>query len=184
MGINWKRKAIHVLSAIGFFLICQYRPTLVGRVLLLTFFLVLTWEIIRLKLPKYLPGKDLWLGLLKREERGTLSDATFFLLGLWGASLIVEGEAFGVLILILGFADLTAEIVGRTVGRFRLHNGKSLEGALAFFVITSFLLYGMLSLGTLKTAIVSFALTLTELLTVRDNLWIPLVGAFFLKMMV
>lgn len=184
MGIKWKRKAIHVLSAVSFFLISQYRPTLVEIVLLLAFLLVLIWEIIRLKLPKYLPGKEFWLDLLKEEERGALSDATFFLLGLWGASLIVKGEALGVLILILGFSDLTAEIVGRTVGRFRLHNGKSLEGALAFFMTSFLLLYGMLSLSTLKTFIVSLALTLTELLTVRDNLWIPLVGAFFLKMMI
>ncbi|MCS7199359.1 MAG: hypothetical protein N2327_03650 [Caldimicrobium sp.] len=163
---------------------CVYWSPFVGTAIIIALFIVLLWEALRLKLPQHLPFRTFWNSLLKKEEERNLSDGTFFLLGIFGASFIVKGKELGVLILILGLADLIAEMVGRTHGRVRLLNGKSLEGALAFFITSLALLWVMLTLDISKSIVVSVIITLTELFTKRDNLWIPLVGAVALVIVI
>ncbi len=118
----------------------------------------------------------------EREKRG-VSDALWFVLGLFGASIIAPYNYLQPLILILGISDPLAELTGRKWGRIRLARGKTLEGALGFalsaFLIT-LLSFPNATLNTLFFLVIP--LTFVELLTRKDNLWIPLVGGIILNL--
>jgi dolichol kinase len=75
-------------------------------------------------------------------------------------------------------------LVGFYLGKKKIFRGKTLEGGVAFFLMS--LLVVLLLKGSLTfqyfglTALLSFI----ELLTKRDNFWIPLVGGLYLKYLV
>ena len=99
-------------------------------------------------------------------------------------------------ILVLGYGDGLAAIIGKHFGKTRLINGKSLEGSLTMFVVSLIVLFMVTLLGQpslMNTSIVlipfiALLITLTELITPYglDNLSIPVVTTllFFLMMQV
>lgn len=145
------------------------------------FILFTLFEVLRLKRKELLPFKALWEPLLKEKERNSLSDAFYFLLGILLSLLIAPYELFGIVILILGMADPLAEISGKLLKGKEIFRGKTLEGGLGFFLSSLFLQY--FYFGELKSLHLLHALflSLVELLSERDNLWIPLVSGIFLR---
>ncbi len=91
---------------------------------------------------------------------------------------------FGVLA--LTFADSAAALIGRWIGKNRVHigsNKRTLEGSLTFFAVTMLILYLLpvtLSIGTM--IVIAVLLTHIELFAPHqtDNILIPLVGAALL----
>lgn len=118
-------------------------------------------------------------------ERHRVNSATWFGTALLILALFATKPAMIAGCAILGVADPIAGMIGRRWGRHRLRNGRSLEGALAFFVagtIAAALALGILAGGHVGlvlglAAVCAFAGALTELFSARldDNLTIPLV---------
>jgi dolichol kinase len=120
------------------------------------------------------------------QERHRVNSATWFGTALVILALTATRPAMLAAAAILGVADPIAGIVGRRWGRRRLQNGRSLEGAAAFFVAGT--LAASLALGVVTSATpvaviglaaaCAFAAAFTELVSSRldDNLMIPLVA--------
>jgi phytol kinase len=92
----------------------------------------------------------------------------------------------GIGILIMGYGDGLAAVIGTKYGKHKLKNGKSLEGSLTMFVtslIVSLVLLGISSVPNViiySLAIASIA-TIIEYFTTRglDNLTVPLGASLF-----
>ncbi|MCF7932439.1 MAG: hypothetical protein K9K93_04645 [Acholeplasmataceae bacterium] len=91
-------------------------------------------------------------------------------------------------ILVMGYGDGLAAVIGTKVGKHRLINGKSVEGTatmfLASFVVTAVILLALNPVGWLLIALaVAVVSTVVELVTPKglDNLTVP--GAAFLATM-
>jgi len=180
--INWKRKLFHFFTSLALFLLYLFLEKREFLWLLFLGIILFTlFEVLRLKKRELLPFKGIWEPLLKEKERNSLSDAFYFLLGLFLCFLIAPYELFGIVILILGIADPLAEISGKMLREKGIFRGKTLEGLLGFFLTSLFLQY--LYFGELKNLHLLHALflSLVELLSERDNLWIPLMSGIFLR---
>jgi len=180
--INWKRKLFHLFTSLALFLLYFFLEKREFFYLLFLGFILFTlFEFLRLKRKELLPFKGLWEPLLKEKERNSLSDAFYFLFGLLLSLLIAPYELFGITILILGMADPLAEISGKLLKGKEIFRGKTLEGGLGFFLSSLLLQY--LYFGEHKSLHLLHALflSLVELLSERDNLWIPLVSGIFLR---
>jgi len=96
-------------------------------------------------------------------------------LGVFLSFLFFPKECSAVGVVITAVGDGFAGIVGYHFGKTKIGN-KSLEGALAFFVSTSLVLFPFLGP---KAFLVAFAGTLVELFSKRvdDNFLLPLVGS-------
>lgn len=182
MGINWRRKLFHIASSLFFFGLLKILQKPYFQIFLLfTAGLVLLWEFLRLRFPAILPFKSLWESLLKESEKKTLSDALFFILGVLISSLMLSGDPLGVAILILGISDPLAAITGAYLKRGPTFKNKSLSGTLSFF-LSSFTIALFFLKAPLSSLLgLSLFLSLVELFTTRDNLWIPIACAVYLR---
>lgn len=182
MGINWKRKIFHVLSSFTLLLIYKIlKDKLFIPFLALLLVLITIWEVLRLKVQNVLLLQNLWFPLLKEREKRHLSDAFFFLLGIFLAALLVSGAKLEFLILVLGISDPLAGIIGAQFGRPFLKFKKSILGAYIFFFSSFLLGIFFLKNSLLSILSLSFFLTVVEFFTERDNFWIPFCGAIFFR---
>jgi len=182
MGINWPRKFFHLGVSLFLFLLSGPLEER-GLKFLLSLLLIgnTFWEVLRLKRPSLLPLKGLWVRLLKDKEKNCLSDAFWFLLGLWIASWLAPFQVFKLLILILGIADPLAEISGKTLKGKRLYRGKTFTGTLAFFLSSFLLALWYFKAFSLTILLFCVFLSLIELFSERDNFWIPLAGSLLAR---
>lgn len=121
---------------------------------------------------------------VKRESLGEV----YFPLGVTVAALLAQTpQAYAAAMLIVGFADAAASIVGGTYGRHRLIGTKSIEGSMAFYAVSLIVLVtfnnqsGTLSIIQLLT--VAAGAMVAELVSPRgsDNLVVPAVIALLLR---
>ncbi|MEI7603471.1 MAG: hypothetical protein WCJ19_00450 [bacterium] len=131
----------------------------------------------------------------EKENWGTLYfplGALFSLLLFWSINpLIFSGS-----ILILGFADSSAAIIGKKYGKRNYAAKKTLEGSLAFYVVSCLicLIVSMISNSFVliqfdQLAIViggSLVLTIVEAINIKglDNLSIPAIGGLILLLLI
>lgn len=116
-----------------------------------------------------------------------VNSATWFTTGLVLIALLFPKAACALAVLTLGFGDPCAALVGRRLGRTRLRTGRSVEGTLAFFLV-SFVAamvtlrlmhpYGWLDAASLAVTAAAVG-SLTELYSERldDNFSIPVAVA-------
>ncbi|WP_028840627.1 hypothetical protein [Thermodesulfobacterium hveragerdense] len=183
--MNFYRKAFHL--GFGFLLFgLSYFVSYHLLGLLLVSLVVLTsiFEVLRLFFYDYIPFKGLWTPFLKKEEFYKISDGWFFLVGTTGLYYLVGREDFRLVLLILTLADPIASLVGFYLGKRKIFRGKTLEGGIAFFLISLLLVYMVKRSLTFQYFGLTSLLTFIELFTSRDNLWIPLVGGIYLKYLV
>lgn len=119
-------------------------------------------------------------------ERHSINSASWYALALMLLALFVPPMACAVGVVVLGFGDPFAAIIGRRFGRIRLPGGRSLEGSLAFVVagtvmsLPVLLLGHHLAFGTALgiAAIGASAGAVSEVLSGRldDNFTIPLMA--------
>lgn len=184
MGINWRRRVFHFISALCLLFFSKSLPEkLFSPFLALLTGLSLIWELLRLKFPNKFLLQNIWLPLLKEKEKKHLSDAFFFLLGLFLASLFVSGKKLEFLVLVLGISDPLAGTLGELYGKPFLKFKKSLLGALLFFSSSLLIAIFYLKISLLNLIILSLFLTFIEFFTERDNFWIPFVGAICLRLL-
>lgn len=75
--------------------------------------------------------------LRPHEHRGGIAGATWLLASYLGAALVAPPAVAVAAMWAVAAGDSAAAVVGRLVGRVRLPNGKSLEGALAMCAMTA-----------------------------------------------
>lgn len=182
MGINFPRKFFHLFfSLFLYFLFLKLDKKNFQIILVIFLFSLLIWEFLRLKKPSLLPLKNLWIKLLKEKEKDKPTDALFYLSGILISTFISPYQYVGALILILGISDPLAEIFGKLYKGKNLCNEKTVGGSLAFFFSTLVIVSLEFKEFSFILILFSVILTLTELFTERDNLWIPLVGSLFAR---
>lgn len=185
---NYWRSTFHVLGAVLAMLFVEYAPwtaVIVIPLVVATFFWFL--EIMR-RVSK--PWNDFLMKLTDKinhpHERYRVNSSTWFATALFLLSLTYEPIAGAAAVLVLGFGDPIAGLVGRRWGRTKLVNGRSLEGTLAFAVISFLVVMAMFALwhGDVSTqtvlivsAVAAISGAVTELFSRRvdDNFAIPMV---------
>ena len=121
-------------------------------------------------------------------EAWRINSATWFTTALVALALIGSPLAAMVGLIVLGWADPAAGVVGRRFGRVRLVHGRTLEGTLTFATVGTLVAFGALSawhpeLSVTQALVVAAAgavpAALAELFARRvdDNLAIPVVAA-------
>lgn len=121
-------------------------------------------------------------------EKHRINSATWYATALVVISLIQSPIVAGIAVLVLGFADPAAALIGRPFGKTKLINGRSLEGTATFLAVGFMAAIGYLRLGHPEIAAApafgiaiaaGLAGALAELLSRRidDNLSIPLAVA-------
>jgi dolichol kinase len=121
------------------------------------------------------------------EARG-INSATWYSTALFGLALAATPVECALAVIVLGFGDPAAGLIGRRFGRIRLAAGRSLEGTSAFVVVGTLAALGMLraafpTIAPLEAWALAFGSALAgaigELLTRRldDNLVIPIAAA-------
>ncbi len=135
------------------------------------------------------------LNLLKAMERngkGSLGTVYFpisllilviFTYGILGKEYAYIG---GIGILIMGYGDGLAAVIGTSYGKHKLPNGKSIEGSLTMFITSFIVATLLLALSSVSGYIfyafgVAVIATLVEYFTTKglDNLTVPLASSFF-----
>ena len=117
----------------------------------------------------------------KEEEKRKPQGSFFFILGCFITIIFFEKEIAVASLFVLSIADPFSSLVGAKFGRLRFL-GKSLEGALTFFVC-AYILLRLFSFDVTTAAICAVAASLAEYFSTRyldDNLSIPIVSAFVL----
>lgn len=177
--VETSRKGIHILLSLVAAGVVWLLPPLEAAVVLATATLAaLTVELARRTSRSFAASFENRLGpLLRPRERHRLTGATTLALGYTLAALLFAGTAALAGILVAGLADAVAAVVGKKYGRIRYPGGKSVEGSVAFFIVT----FAVLALlGDLeRAALVALLLTGLEAptLSISDNLFLPPVTA-------
>ena len=184
------RKAFHMLSlvywaAFTFFGYPRILYWLSGWLVV-----VLIIETVRLRVPaieRVLVG--LFDGMIRDSERRHYSGIVHTTAGCLGAMLVAAGDPMivGAAIGALAFGDAAAALAGKAFGKTKLFGGhKSLEGSLACLAAC----FGAaIAVGVRPGAALAAALAATaiELLPTtgffNDNLWMPIVAAFVLRVL-
>ena len=131
--------------------------------------------------------------MMRPHERFQVNSASYYFFGLFLSALLFPKEAVLMGVLILGFGDPVASLVGQRYGRLKLYGEKSLAGSLAFlasgtlvaFIYTliymdSFSIMGKLGLCFFVALVGAAAELFTK--KIDDNFTIPvacsMAGAF------
>lgn len=185
---NYARSFVHALSGLVALLFIEYVPwtwIIAVPFALAGFFWLL--EITRRLSERWNDVLMGFLGLIAHpHERYRVNSSTWFATALSVLSLTYEPVAAGAAVMVLGFGDPAAALVGRKYGRTTLVNNRSLEGTLSFVVVSFAVVFGVLAIWHADLSIgvrvaVAFVAAvaggLTELFSRRvdDNFAIPVV---------
>ena len=128
--------------------------------------------------------RQLFRDLIRRHEHKQLLGSTYLLIAsVITIELFTEPIAVAALgALILG--DTAAALIGRTLGRVTVF-GKTLEGSVAFFVVSFLFAWGVVGLDAQTAAIGMATATIFELLPIPldDNFRIPLSAGYVMKLL-
>ena len=186
---NYARNVFHAcnsLIAVGLLLMLTERHVLAAA----AFMMCLAWslEIGRRVSPAMNDALMRLLGRLAHpHEAWRVNSATWFCTACFVVACTWNPEAATVGMVVLGFADPAAAIVGRRFGRIQLVNGRTLLGSTAFFAVGTVCAFAWLSLAWSVSPLVAFKMagagalagTFAELFSRRidDNLSIPVAAA-------
>ncbi len=190
--VNYARNIFHVLNGLTCAMLYQFVLSkelalwLMGGFLSVFIFL----EVIRKFKPKMNDFMvDKLFGMISRpHEKHKINGSTNYLIAMFLLVVFFDKPVVLMSVLILGFADPAASVVGKLWGRRKLFREKSFIGTGAFLAtsMTVCLTYMTLAVpafsfayALLVAAVVSVVATVTELLSTRldDNLTIPLSAA-------
>jgi dolichol kinase len=182
------RKIYHLFGGTG--LLSVYYVLGRERALLLYgafFFVVLTVDIIRLRIPSVNRFIYSRLGsFIRQNEANKLTGTAPYVLGIGLSLLLYSPEVATAAVCFLAFGDVAATAVGERYGKTKIGD-KSLEGTTAFILaaLAAGFLLTLIGIAPLPWVIVLGALVAagTELipLPVNDNLVIPLVSGAIME---
>lgn len=184
------RKIFHLIFGLIFLILIYFFGTTISLQIIITLFLIgLLLAILILK--GYKNKKiDYILEIVERNHEkhfpGKAALIFFFsviiLLFFFIDYPIIVIASFGIII----FADSFAAIIGKKIGnKFLIKKNnykKTLEGSLTFFIITFF---WILMFFPIQIALIcAIIATIIEILPINDNITIPIIIAFLLKIMI
>ncbi len=185
------RKIYHLFGGTG--LLALYYVLGRERALLLygaLFCLVLTLDIIRLKIPsinRFIYSR--FGSFIRKNEANKLTGTAPYVLGIGLSLFLYSPEVATAAVCFLAFGDVAATAVGERYGKIKIRD-KSLEGTAAFILaaLTAGFLLTLIGIAPLPWVIVLGALVAagTELipLPINDNLVIPLVSGAIMESVV
>ena len=171
------RKIVHISSClIAFFIFILDKNIYLPILFILTIFTIF-FDYLRIKSDFVSKYYYKLFGIFTREsERKKLTGASFVFLGSFITALLFDKEIAFLGLLVMSFSDSFAAVIGISFGRTKLFN-KSLEGSLAFFIVTFTILF-LFEFTLFDIFIISLVATFTELFATykyNDNVLIPLV---------
>ena len=138
--VNYYRSIFHVANGLlavtcyQFFMTFQQAITLLGSLLALFTFLEITRRMSK-RWNDFLVSRVFGL-IVRPREHHKINGATFYLLALTLNVFFFAKNPVILAILVLGFGDPFANIIGKKFGKTPLYKEKSLEGSLAFVLIS------------------------------------------------
>ena len=169
------RKFVHIAVSNWWFIAMFYFDTAVAAAIVPVMFVIVNY---------YSYKKQLFTSIERGEgvkDLGTVYYAiSLVILSLWTFG-IDRPEIGGIGILIMGYADGFAAVIGKKFGKTPLVNGKSLEGTLTAVIMSTVVVMGFntffgLGLSGVSIIIIAISATLFELFTPLglDNLTVPI----------
>ncbi|MCK4352597.1 hypothetical protein KAW65_04235 [candidate division WOR-3 bacterium] len=179
------RKGIHLGAALiplSYYIFSRQQFIIFVSSLALTAIII---EVARFKNPKFknlfyrIFGKLLW-----NNESKSLTSATIFILSSFICGIFFQKQVVITALLFLTFGDTISYSVGNTIGKIKIFGKKTLEGGIAFFlvsVIIAWLVQDMIFWVGLIGAVVA---CIVELLPWRvdDNLSIPIISGVIMEL--
>jgi dolichol kinase len=189
---NYTRSLTHVASGVVILLLIQLVLQTEQRILAASaLFAAFAWtlEITRRLFPAWNAILMKILGRIAHgHEWNHVNSSTWYGTALFGLSLVASPMVSTLAVMVLGWGDPAAGLVGRRYGRTRFSSGRSLEGSLGFVVVGSLGAFAAMRIFYPGVAMVEAAIlavaaavagAVAELMTRRldDNLVIPLAAA-------
>jgi dolichol kinase len=176
------RKGIHLTSILIVLVYAFYGKQAVLNLLITYLVLILIIEHLRLDRGLKLPFLN---SLFRQKEIANIGSYVYFTLGALVAVSVFSKEVAYAAILMTTFGDMSAALVGRSIGKHRMfRSGKSVEGCTAEFFID--IIIGYVFLPSLPLALLmALTATLVETFFMRidDNLSIPVFSGFMVEML-
>ena len=188
---NYRRNAFHVFCALSVLALIEL--VLVGEqmVWVASAFVVFGWSMeISRRVSTTANRFLMWIfgPVAHPHEAYRINSSTWYVTALFIVALMSSQVAAAVAVVVLGFGDPAAAIIGRRFGKTKLINGRSLEGTLTFVAVAALVTFAVVrvfhgDLGWAAAAGISGAAAvggaLAELLSrkIDDNLSIPVVSA-------
>lgn len=189
---HWLRRIWHfagVMAMVGLYVVLNERQAL--NLALMVSGTLITLDLVRLFIPALNKKLIVIFGpFLRAHETHHLTAATYMLIGVTVVVALYPKEVVLLSLLMLGFADPLAAVVGIRYGKDRLIGKKSLQGSFAAFVICAllslfyFLFYHLFAERLLLVSLLGgFVGALSELIPVfklDDNLTFPILSSSLL----
>ncbi len=121
--------------------------------------------------------------MIKKEEQKFLTGATWVCFSAFFVALLFPKNIAILSLLFLSISDNIASIVGKLFGRTKIFKKKTLEGLIAFFIVSLVITFFFQELSIIKKIIISLLVSLIELFSgeIDDNLTVPLLSAILLS---
>ncbi len=135
---NYKRNAFHVLTGLAILVLIQHGLGPTGLIVAAGLFAGTFWslEIGRRFSPRLNAALlRFFRHVAHPHEAWRVNSSTWFGTAMVVLALMREPMAASVAVVVMGFGDPAAALVGRRYGRVKLLNGRSLEGSLTFFAV-------------------------------------------------
>lgn len=185
---EWKRKVWHIgtgIIGLSIHFATGRDSIFSATILLIASIMMFFGEFIRLKFSHINKRVLSIMGSVMREKESTqISGMPFYALGVCLTFYLYPEKISLIAISILVFTDPICSIVGKTLGKRKIFNDKTLEGTLAGLISSFFIIFGFsLSYSSFTVALLVFTIlgatlcTLSELFAIiDDNLSLPVLS--------
>lgn len=152
---------------------------------IIAFFLggFLTADYLRLEIKSFrIFFKSIFGEMIKKEEQNFFTGATWVCISAFLLALFFPRNVAVVSLLFLSLSDNFASIVGKLFGKIKLLKNKTLEGSLAFLIVSFIIALFIKELSIQEKILISFFASFVELFsgTIDDNFTVPLLTATLL----
>ena len=146
--------------------------------------LFLLFDVLRIKNDSIKVFYDKYFNIVtKKYEADKLTSASYVFLSLLIVVFLFDEASASAALMIMILSDPVASLTGRIFGNFKLVGDKTLEGSIAFFIVSVIILL-LFNFEAFEILLVSIGATLIELFSkkikIDDNLLIPLISASLL----
>ena len=178
------RKILHLAVIIFPILLLKFGKSICMPYFLIITVLFLLFDVLRIKNDSIKVFYDKYFNIVtKKYEADKLTSASYVFLSLLIVVFLFDETSASAALMIMVLSDPVASLAGRIFGSFKLVGDKTLEGSIAFFIISVIILL-LFNFEAFEILLVSIGATLIELFSkkikIDDNLLIPLVSASLL----
>jgi len=177
------RKLFHLSTCIFALMLLYFGKNICIPIFLSITIIFFTLDFLRLKNRRIQKLYNIFFSIVtKNYEENQITSASYVFLSLIIVTIVFEVQIASAALLIMSLSDPIASLIGRAYGEFDIF-GKSLEGSIAFFIISVIILYSF-NFPSDTVLYVSVLSTLVELFSDRfhvdDNLSVPIAASILL----